>query len=338
MSGNQVPAIRISPRRAHRVWGNLICGLAAAWLAGCAALSPLTNVPPVGKVGLIAPFEGLYRARGYAALTALRRGLEDCAPPGAALIPLALDGGADPAQSRRAAAKLNLDPTVRAVVGPLDLASAAAASENLAASNLPWIVPALVSPAGGYPARPDASSMEPLVAALLQAQSPPPARLLIGGLPDLWQPDSLAARGDIPLLLVDTPVALLRTAQAGDAVLWLGLAHEAAAMQDQLGARGLAVPFWLGPASDAAIFAAHMARPAEAYWLIWQDPAYNFDSNAPSPPYIDNMELESLLVYQATCAALTVREITGNQAGGPVWEVRAYRLNADGTFTPVISR
>jgi ABC-type branched-subunit amino acid transport system substrate-binding protein len=252
-----------------------------------------------------------------------------------ALIPLALDGGADPDQSRRAAAKLSLDPTVRAVIGPLELASAAAAAEILAGRDQPWIVPALVAPAGGFPARPDAASLGALVAALIQAQSPPPARLLIAGLPAVWQPDDLTgAGGDVPLLLVDTPAALLQSVKARDAVLWLGLAHEGAALQSQLSAQGLTIPFWLGPAGDAAVFAAHMAEGAEAYWLIWYDPAYNSDSNPRSSSYTD---LESLLVVQATCAALTTLE-ADVQTRGPVWELHSYRLNSDGTFVPVTMR
>ncbi|MCC6170175.1 MAG: hypothetical protein IT329_23350 [Caldilineaceae bacterium] len=293
----------------------------------------MTSIPPIAKIGLIAPFEGLYRPRGYAALTALRRAIERCAPPDMALIPLALDGGDTPEQSRRAAAKLNLDPAVQAVIGPLDLASAAAASEIVAERDLPWIVPALVAPAGGSASHPNAASIAPLVTALLAAQSPQPARLLIAGLPSAWQPDNLAGEvGGVPLHLLETPDTLLQTAQAGDAVLWLGLAHEAATLDNQLRAQGRRLPFWLGPAVDAAVFAAHTA--GEAQWLVWQDSAPGSDTNPPLTTYI---ELEQALVYQAACAALAALETDG-QASNPMWEVRAYRLHADGTLAPVTLR
>lgn len=338
MSGNQLSAAFQAPRRAHGVWGILLLILASALQAGCVAPSPLTNVPPIAKIGLIAPFEGLYRARGYAALAALRRGIEHCAPPGTALIPLALDGGDSPEQSRRAAAKLNLDPAVQAVIGPLDLASAAAASEIVAGRDLPWIVPALVAPAGGYASPPNASSIAPLVAALLQSQSPQPARLLIAGLPPAWQPDNLTndsladESGGVPLHLLKTPGALLQTAHAGDAVLWLGPAHEAAALYNQLRAQGRQPTFWLGPTVDAAVFAAHAA--GDAYWLAWQNPASASDADSSPATYIT---IEQGLVYQATCAALSALATDG-QAGGPVWEVRAYRVHADGTLAPVALR
>lgn len=319
--------------------------LAVALPVGCAApqslSASLTGIPPIAKIGLIAPFEGLYRPRGYAALAALRRGLESCAPQGLALIPLALDGGDSPDQNRRAAAKLSLDPSVRAVIGPLDLASAAATAEIFAGRDLPWIVPALVAPAGGYAERPDAASIGPLVATLLQTQSQLPARLLVVGLPSSWQPDDLAEFSSVPLHRLDSSAALLQSAQAGDAVLWLGPAHEASSVQTQLSAEGVALRFWLGPATDASVFAAH--GTGKANWLTWQNPASDsddsddFDSKSGLPSYITYMELEQELVYQATCAALARLE-TDRPARMSEWEVRAYGVDADGALTPLTLR
>lgn len=316
-------------------WGLLIGGWALLASAGCA------NIPPIAKIGLIAPFEGLYRQSGYDALAAMRSALANCAPPGIALVPLALDGGADPDQSRRAAAKLALDPAVAAVIGPLDLAGAAAAAEILAAEQFPWIVPSLISPSGGYPFQPGPAALAPLAAALLQTQQPPPARLLIAGLPDYWQPDSLDApmagtpmagtpMTDVPLLLVDTLAAAIQEVKAGDALLWMGLPEDGARLQNALTSLDLAVPLWLGPDSGGPIFAAHLVQPQEVYWLIWRDREYNMNpSSEPAASAAAN------LTYHATCAALAALN-TGSPPQQPVWEVAVFRLNADGTFDPAL--
>ncbi|MCC6167539.1 MAG: ABC transporter substrate-binding protein [Caldilineaceae bacterium] len=312
-----------TPRRMRRAWGLLIGGWALIVLGGC------TNIPPIAKIGLIAPFEGLYRQSGYDALAAMRGALASCAPPGMALVPLALDGGADPDQSRRAAAKLALDPAVAAVIGPLDLAGAAAAAEILAAEQFPWIVPNLVSPSGGYPFQPGPAALAPLAAALLQTQQPTLTRLLIAGLPAFWRPDDLGAPiAGVPLLLVDTPEAVLREAQTGDAVLWMGLPEDGARLQNTLAALAPAVPLWLGPESGGPIFAAHLAKPQEVYWLIWRDRGYNTKSSSEPAAGV-----AADLAYQATCAALAALN-TGSPPQQPVWEVAVFRLNADGTFGP----
>ena len=47
--------------------------LALFSISALLAVSSCTSIRPVVKVGLIAPFEGLYRETGYAALDAVRR-------------------------------------------------------------------------------------------------------------------------------------------------------------------------------------------------------------------------------------------------------------------------
>ncbi len=87
------------------------------------------------KIGLIAPFEGLYRESGYEALAAMRSAIADSPLPSQVridILPLALDDSADPQRSGRAAAKMLADPAVAAVVGPLFPGSGSSAGEQLA--------------------------------------------------------------------------------------------------------------------------------------------------------------------------------------------------------------
>ncbi len=289
-------------------------------------LSGCRPIPPIAKVGLLAPFEGLYRESGYAALDALRAALAECAPREMALVPLALDSGSSPEQARRAAAKLALDPALAAVIGPLDLASAAAAADVLEAQNLPWIVPALVSPDGGYASPSTAASVGALVEAAAQSQ-PAPARLLVVGLPPAWQDTGAAGRTDaMPLLPVESTAALLDAIQPGDGVLWLGAADEAAEVQNQLAAAGRTVTIWLGPAVAGTVFAAHATPTPGVYRFVWQGAA-----NTPAPYIPSDAYIESMTVYWAACAALAALE-TGTLPDQPLWQLHTYRLDADGTW------
>jgi hypothetical protein len=79
-------------------------------LAGC------THIRPVHKVALIAPFEGLYRERGYEALAALRAALSTCVPSGVAILPVALDDSGQSEKAARAAQNLLADPSVMAII------------------------------------------------------------------------------------------------------------------------------------------------------------------------------------------------------------------------------
>ncbi|HRJ42868.1 MAG: hypothetical protein KJZ86_12115 [Caldilineaceae bacterium] len=76
------------------------------------ALSACASTRPVAKIGLLAPFEGVYRQEGYDALTAMRAAIEDS---GLDVLPLALDSSRD---AVRAGQKVLADPSVVAAVGP----------------------------------------------------------------------------------------------------------------------------------------------------------------------------------------------------------------------------
>ena len=88
-------------------------------LLGVLLLAGCTSVRPTLKVGLLAPFEGLHRRSGYAALAAVRAAVADFPYAEAGVLPLALDDGGQPQGAQRAAQKLLADGRVAAVVGPL---------------------------------------------------------------------------------------------------------------------------------------------------------------------------------------------------------------------------
>ncbi len=89
--------------------------LALASLAGCA------SVDPVVKIGLVAPFEGRYRAIGYDALYSARLAVREINAAGGiggyrvALV--ALDDRGDVELAQDAAASLVIDPGVVAAIG-----------------------------------------------------------------------------------------------------------------------------------------------------------------------------------------------------------------------------
>src|SRR5688500_13064399 len=102
---------RICRSTAINNWGAFFLNLLAFLLVtGC------TSIRPIIKIGLIAPFEGLYRQSGYTALDAMRQAMAECTPPGMDVLPLALDDSGDPARAQRAAQKLLIDPSVGAIV------------------------------------------------------------------------------------------------------------------------------------------------------------------------------------------------------------------------------
>jgi ABC-type branched-subunit amino acid transport system substrate-binding protein len=101
--------------------------------------------PPIIKIGMIAPFEGLYRPEGYAALYAVKLALRECNAAGGVagyrVELVALNDDGDPIQAALQARKLALDPDVVGVIGPFSRATAAAVGPPLAEAGLAWIIP-----------------------------------------------------------------------------------------------------------------------------------------------------------------------------------------------------
>ncbi len=101
------------------------------------------RLPPVVKIGLIAPFEGPYRYQGYDAVYAARLAVREINAAGGAggyyLELVAYDDRGDPELAPVAARNLAVDPAVVAVIGSYRQESTEAAAALLAAEGLPLI-------------------------------------------------------------------------------------------------------------------------------------------------------------------------------------------------------
>jgi branched-chain amino acid transport system substrate-binding protein len=264
-------------------------------------------VRPIVKIGLIAPFEGLYRESGYVALEGMRQAIVECAPPGMDVLPLALDDGGDPTQAQRAAQKLLVDPTVASVVGPLLLESVPAVANIITpATGIPWFAPPLLGHDGKFGA---GGKNEWLQAQIeLVANDSKADRVLLLGLPEEWQ---LPIESSVPTLRIGELESALAAVEPGDAILWLGRPDVGARW---LGAIREVVPeisFWLANQAGLPIFAAHRDDRAEALWLLWTDLQYNqwSQSDVAAIQPNDAVRYQS---YRATCAALDT--LSGKQS------------------------
>ncbi|MFP4345964.1 MAG: ABC transporter substrate-binding protein [Anaerolineales bacterium] len=112
--------------------------LLPALVAGC-----VPRLPPVVKIGLIAPFEGRYRYLGYDAVYAARLAVREINAAGGAggqrLELVAYDDRGAPQLARVAARNLAVDPAVVAVIGDYRQESTAAAAEVLADAGIPLV-------------------------------------------------------------------------------------------------------------------------------------------------------------------------------------------------------
>jgi len=126
--------------------------LSALVLVGC------TVTKPIIKIGLVAPFEGLYRDMGYDALCAVKLALREWNEAGGVegyMVELvALDDSAEPDQALGQASELILDPLVMGVIGHFDDQTTLAASPVYQEGGVPLIAPAVT--AGGLEDYPSA--------------------------------------------------------------------------------------------------------------------------------------------------------------------------------------
>jgi branched-chain amino acid transport system substrate-binding protein len=133
-------------------WAYLGCTCVVLYflgLMGCAL--PGTTRPTV-KIGLVGPFEGWHRPRGYDALWAARLAVQEVNEDGGLaghLVELvALDDHLDPRQSAQRAQELVADPAVVGVVGCLSPSTAESARRVYSTAGLPLITLASVEARG----------------------------------------------------------------------------------------------------------------------------------------------------------------------------------------------
>lgn len=303
----------LMPGKRHWQAVALACGLFVL-MAGC------SDVRPTLKIGVLAPFEGLHRQAGYAALAAVRAAVADFPYTQAGILPLALDDGNRPAQAGRSAQKLLADPRVAAVVGPLSPQLASAVSPVLQPVGIPWYTPerlvgeqwatGLVEAAAGFARLQGARSL-----------------VLAGwntGWPQMDEQEWTRVAG-LPVRLSDDPAGI----QEDTAVFWMGSPEAGAAYLDRLRQVQPQVLFLLGSAGDDPVFAERAGGLEQIFWTTWTDEGYNdwaVNHTVNSPT--------AYLVYRATTAALA--DITGVTLDSPPsWSVQVLRLDAPGTWSPV---
>jgi branched-chain amino acid transport system substrate-binding protein len=311
----------------------LLILIASLVLTGCNAES-YTQTRPVVKIGLIAPFEGLYRESGYEALAAMRSAIADSPladQAGVDLLPLALDDSADPDRSGRAAAKMLADPAVAAVVGPLFPSTGLAAATQLARAAPIWIPAFSVNPIHGY-AKEEGSLATGTIKLVRRVADDCRAqgcvRLVLAGEATGWPTLTEAAWGEIAQLLVviDSPPA--QEIQAGDGVLWLGLPHAGADYLTELRHTQPEAPFWLASPFGMDVFARRADLSGPIFWAAWltveyEDWAADHTPNSPA----------AFQIYQATQAAITAALAPDSDSSppGPAWTVTFFRLTPDGS-------
>lgn len=314
-----IAAVTRQPWPARRRVG-LLCRLTGLLLLLLPLLVSCGSVRPVVKIGLLAPFEGLQRRTGYAALTAMRLAISE-ADRGVALIPLALDEGADPETARRAAQKLLLAQDLGAVVGPITPDLFAAVSDVITAHALPWYVPAASAIMPTNPADfVEQRWLLPLIQAVARMeQQRGRQRLLLAGGPSSW-PAAAALSAILPILHSED----LADITAQDAVFWLGDVAEGASYLCRLRTQQPTVPVWFGPAGDPPLLAELCPISGPVAFVTWLDDGYTEWAQAhalPSPL--------AYLTYRATLQAIA--QINGEQMlGVPTWRVTYFTIQPDG--------
>lgn len=281
-----------------------------------------TSIRPVAKIGLLAPFEGLYRRTGYLALDAMRLALADLPSGAIDLLPLALDDTADPVRS---AQKLLADGSVRAVVGPFSWAHISEVQTVFDATA--WVMPFAVDPAGGFvTGAAEANWLQPLIlAAAEMALTLECDRLLIIGWPPVWGAEPLAEWSTaVPVVVTDALPAVKPT----DAVLHLGAPALAAVDLAQLRTVAPDVPFFLSFQGDDPVFAEHSTTLEQVFWLGWIDDAYGpwAATHQPSTPLAYG-------VYRATVAAVAAVTNAPPPVAQP-WQAQWFMFDTQGQPVP----
>ncbi len=271
----------MNPARTQRpTTASLGCSLAlflVLLLAGCAPPPAWRSVPAVAKIGLVAPFEGVYRQTGYAALDGLRAAIGTAPVGSPALLPLALDSSGEPQAAARATAKVLVDPAVRALIGPMRPDTAAGAAPALAATPRLWLLPYRLP----FPPRPDdphpAWAVGWVEAVWAQAQAQGAAGLVLAGWIPGWPRWSAAewrTAVEGPVQPSDRP----QDVAPDHAVLWLGTGEDAVAYLEVLWARQPETPVWLTPWSADPVLVQRLQAAGLAWgalqWGGWLGPDF----------------------------------------------------------------
>lgn len=263
-------------------------------------LSACASTRPVAKIGLLAPFEGVYRQEGYTALAAMRAAIGEQSPPGIDVLPLALDTSRDAA---RAAQKILADPSVAAVIGPYWAAEGTTVEQSVDDGR--WLHP--YAPAGN-----DTWAVEAVNAAVVFAKREG-WTLILAGIPPGWPETGISS------------VAGADDVQMGQAILWLGDAAAGAGFALAVWKRLPDTPIGLYGAG-AETFRQRMGEEMTGAVFVvgWIDEAYVVwaASHAPNTP-------AAYTVYRQTT------DVLSHLAGETIttlWQPAIFILRKDGTL------
>lgn len=287
-------------------------------------LPSCTSVRPIVKIGLLAPFEGVHRQSGYAALTAMRQAIADFAPVDVAMMPVALDDAAASDQTERAARKLLQDRSLQALIGPYSPPLLQQLQPLLIDAGVPWLMPLAIDPMLGF-VQPDLAggwAWPLLTAAVEQAAQEGRQRLVLAGWTLGWPPltdDQARTAFALPLLISDQ----ITDIQPEDAVFWLGSPEAGASYLTMLRAHDPTIPFLLGPQADSPIFTELTQNTGRVFLLIWVDDGYiqwsaRYAGQSPT----------AYLTYRATEQAIA--EILGQpRPQSQSWQVQAILVKGE---------
>jgi branched-chain amino acid transport system substrate-binding protein len=291
-----------------------------------ALVVPFTSVRPVAQLGVLAPFEGIERRNGYAALDAVRSAVVAAPPARTGIIPLALDTSLDPA---RAAAKIAASTNVSAVVGPLTPQAGNLTAPALA--EIPWFAPWAVS-AQGFVAPQEHGWLEALAVVIGEAaQAQSVQRLLVGGFPSAWE--EILREGFGPSATIQFSSMPTGAAQPGDTLIWFGDGAEGAAASAALRAQTPNAPIWLAPWAVDDVYFEHLHAASgnaqtlqEIYSVVWAGPHFAEWTEA-HPQGMPSAYLMYEAAVQATAVAADGATL---QPAEKAWQPHTVRVGLEG--------
>lgn len=309
-------------------WRGCLCFILLACLQ-----TACVSIRPVAKIGLLAPFEGLYRRTGYTALAAMRAAIAETPVTGVDILPLALDDGNDPQRARRSAQQLLADTSVQAVVGPVTPEAFFSVLAVLPTNGPLWLAPFARLPETGQTGDPRtttawATDLVSTVAAAARRQHA--QRLVLVGWKPGWPQLSAEAWTKLvgmPVLVTDEGNALAKT----DAVFWLGNPDGAALYLANLRTVYPSVPFWLGPQGGDPVFVERAKSRGPVYWATWLGADY--DQWVMQHP--DLATPAAYLVYQATRQSIGRLTNQTQPLAAPAWRIQLFSIDEAGKSHPL---
>ena len=314
----------------HRMSKALSLGLAALCLAGLAGCALPGSTQPVVKIGLVAPFEGWYRPRGYAALSAVRLAIREANRAGGVagyqVELVALDDHLDPHWAPQRAREFVADPAVMGVVGCLSPATAQAARHVYSEAGLALITPASVEAQGDgvFVLAPAPERLAQVAMGHIRAQGAHRVALLYGGQREPWAKAARSWPEIVALVALDSPGWPRALAESGaEWVICPVDARLGAEALQHARSAGLRASFIGGPEWATDAFRKVAADAGSGAWFVTGGPqgtdlsgsedfvvAYREQgSREPGP--------DAVLAYDATRLLLTALQVAIEREGCP---------------------